>query len=93
MILLTVPLFFPVVIGLGFDPVWFGILIVVLCELGLITPPIGINLFVMRAVAPEVPISAIMRGIIPCIGVDLLRVILIATVPAISLFLPQLLFD
>ncbi len=93
MILLTVPLFFPVVIGLGFDPVWFGILIVVLCELGLITPPIGINLFVMRSVAPDVAISTIIRGVIPFIGVDLLRVILIAAIPTISLFLPQLLFD
>lgn len=93
MILLTVPLFFPVVIGLGFDPVWFGILIVVLCELGLITPPIGINLFVMRSVAPDVSISTIIRGVIPFIGVDLLRVLLIAAVPTISLFLPQLLFD
>ncbi|MWB78165.1 TRAP transporter large permease subunit [Pseudooceanicola sp. 216_PA32_1] len=92
MVLLTVPLFFPVVTGLGFDPVWFGILLVILCELGLITPPIGVNLFVMRSVTPEVPISRIIRGIIPFIGVDLIRVALVALFPAIALFLPHLLF-
>ncbi|MCV0394910.1 MAG: TRAP transporter large permease [Rhizobiaceae bacterium] len=93
MILLTVPLFFPVVVGLGFDPVWFGILLVVLCELGLITPPIGVNLFVMRSVAPDVPIATIMRGVVPFISADLVRVLLIASFPAISLYLPSLLFN
>lgn len=92
MILLTVPLFFPIVTGLGFDPVWFGILLVVLCELGLITPPIGVNLFVMRSVVPDVRIGTIMRGIVPFVCVDLIRVALIAAFPAISLFLPHLLF-
>ena len=92
MVLLTVPLFFPVVTGLGFDPVWFGILLVILCELGLITPPIGVNLFVMRSVTPDVPISRIIRGIVPFIGVDLIRVALVALFPAIALYLPHLLF-
>ena len=92
MVLLTVPLFFPVVVGLGFDPVWFGILLVILCELGLITPPIGVNLFVMRSVTPDVPISKIIHGIIPFIGVDLIRVAVVALFPAIALFLPNLLF-
>lgn len=92
MILLTVPLFFPIVSGLGFDPVWFGILIVVLCELGLISPPVGINLFVMRSVMPDIPIGKIMRGIVPFIMADLVRVVLIAVFPLISLFLPNLLF-
>lgn len=92
MILLTVPLFFPVVVGLGFDPVWFGILVVVLAELGLITPPIGLNLFVMKSVVPDVPLKTIIRGIIPFIGVDLIRAVLIALFPVISLWLPNLLF-
>lgn len=93
MVLLTVPLFFPVVVGLGYDPVWFGILLVVLCELGLITPPIGVNLFVMRSVAPDVPIATIMKGIIPFIGADLVRVAIIMAFPIITLYLPNLLFD
>lgn len=92
MIFLTVPLFFPIVVGLGFDPVWFGIILVMLCELGLITPPIGINLFVMRSVAPDVPISKIIRGVLPFISVDILRIALVAVFPAIALFLPDLLF-
>lgn len=92
MVLLTVPLFFPIVTGLGFDPVWFGILVVVLAELGLITPPIGLNLFVMKSVVPDVPMGHIIKGIVPFILVDVLRIILIAAVPAISLFLPNLLF-
>lgn len=92
MVLLTVPLFFPVVVGLGFDPIWFGILLVILCELGLITPPIGVNLFVMRSVTPDVPISRIIKGIVPFIGVDLLRVALVALFPGIALYLPKLLF-
>jgi len=92
MILLTVPLFFPIVIGLGYDPVWFGILLVILVELGLITPPIGVNLFVLRSILPEVPMSTILRGIIPFIAVDIVRIALIAFFPAISLFLPNLFF-
>lgn len=92
MVLLTVPLFFPVVVGLGYDPVWFGILLVVLCELGLITPPIGVNLFVMRSVAPDVPIATIIKGIIPFIAVDIVRVGIIMAFPIITLILPNLLF-
>lgn len=93
MILLTVPLFFPIVVGLGFDPVWFGILVVVLAELGLITPPIGLNLFVMKSVVPDVPLSTIIRGIIPFICADIFRAALIALFPIISLWLPNLLFN
>lgn len=92
MILLTVPLFFPIVVGLGFDPIWFGILLVVLVEIGLITPPIGVNLFVLRSVAPEVSMSTIIRGIIPFIVVDVFRIAIIAIFPIVSLFLPNLFF-
>lgn len=92
MVLLTVPIFFPVIVGLGFDPVWFGVLLIVLCEIGLIAPPVGVNLFVMRSVAPDVPIMSILKGIVPFIGVDLLRLALVAMVPGISLWLPTVLF-
>ena len=92
MILLTVPLFFPIVTGLGFDPVWFGVLVVVLAELGLITPPIGLNLFVMKSVVPEVPMGRIIRGIVPFIAADVVRIALIAIFPIISLALPGYLF-
>ncbi|MDT4847642.1 C4-dicarboxylate TRAP transporter large permease protein DctM [compost metagenome] len=92
MILLTVPIFFPIVLSLGFDPVWFGILIVVVVEIGLITPPIGVNLFVIRSVTPDIAMGSIVRGVLPFIVADLLRVMLIASVPALSLWLPNLLF-
>jgi tripartite ATP-independent transporter DctM subunit len=92
MILLTVPIFFPIVKALGYDPVWFGILIVVVVEIGLIHPPIGVNLFVIRSVQPDIPMMSVVRGVLPFITVDLLRILLIASVPAISLWLPHLLF-
>jgi len=92
MILLTVPVFFPIIMAMGYDPVWFGVLIVVVVEIGLITPPIGVNLFVIRSVMPDIPIVTVMRGVIPFVAADLLRVLLIAAVPALSLWLPELLF-
>jgi C4-dicarboxylate transporter, DctM subunit len=90
--LLTLPMFFPIVTGLGYDPVWFGIMVVMLVELGLVTPPIGINLFILKSVVPDVPLIRIIRGIVPFICVDILRLLLIGFVPALALFLPHLLF-
>jgi tripartite ATP-independent transporter DctM subunit len=92
MILLTVPIFFPIIKSMGYDPVWFGILIVVVVEIGLIHPPIGVNLFVIRSVMPDIPMMTVVRGVIPFIAVDLLRILLIAAVPALSLWLPHLMF-
>ena len=92
MILLTVPIFFPIITALGYDPVWFGILIVVVVEIGLIHPPIGVNLFVIRSVMPDIPMMTVVKGVIPFIVADLLRILLIAAVPALSLWLPRLMF-
>jgi tripartite ATP-independent transporter DctM subunit len=92
MILLTVPVFFPIIQAMGYDPVWFGILIVVVVEVGLIHPPIGVNLFVIRSVQPDIPMMSVVLGVIPFIVADLLRILLIAFVPVISLWLPHLLF-
>lgn len=92
MIFLTVPLFFPIVIGMGYDPVWFGILVVVLVELGLITPPIGVNLFVIRSILPDVAMSTILKGIIPFIAADCVRIVLLTSFPIITLWLPNLMF-
>lgn len=92
MMLLTVPLFFPVVTGLGYDPVWFGVLVVVLCELGMIAPPIGVNLFVVRSIAPGIPLAAIVRGIVPFAVANIFRILLLAIFPGITLLLPRLLF-
>lgn len=92
MILLTVPLFFPVIVGLGFDPIWFGVMIIALCEIGLICPPLGVNLFVVRSFAPEIPVGRIMLAIVPFIVADIVRVFFLALFPLLALWLPAQLF-
>lgn len=89
MILLTIPIFFPIVTGLGFDPIWFGIFAVMLTELSLVTPPVGLNLFVIRTVIGNVSIGAIYRGIVPFVVADIVRILLIVLFPALVLFLPM----
>ncbi|MCA1300622.1 TRAP transporter large permease [Stappia indica] len=87
MILLTVPIFHPLVTSMGFDGIWFGIVVVIATELSFITPPIGMNLFVLRATARDIQMNQIYRGIVPFVGVDLLRLLLIVAIPGIvSLF-------
>lgn len=88
MMLLTVPIFFPLVMALGFDPIWFGIIIVRTMEIGLITPPVGLNVYVIKGVAKDVPMQTIFRGIIPFLMADIAHVALLVAVPQISLFLP-----
>jgi tripartite ATP-independent transporter DctM subunit len=90
MVLLTVPVFFPIVQQLGFDPVWFGILVVMVIEISLITPPIGLNVFVLRTVLPDVPTIDVFRGVAPFIVVDALRLALVTLVPSIALVLPSM---
>src|SRR5690606_4108442 len=91
MMLLTVPIFFPLVQELGFDAVWFGVLIVCVIEVSLITPPVGMNVFVLSSVLPDVPTSRIWRGVMPFILADLVRLTILIAFPTITLFLPQLL--
>lgn len=91
MILLTVPVFFPLVVHLGFDPVWFGIIIVVVVEIGLISPPVGMNIFVLKTLLPEVPTGTVFRGVLPFLCADVIRLALLVAFPAISLYLPNLL--
>ncbi len=93
MIFLAVPIFVPLVSGLGFDLVWWGVLLVMTVEISLITPPIGLNLYVMKSMTPDLPLSAIMRGVFPFFVADLVRLTVVVWVPAIALFLPNLLFS
>ncbi len=90
MILLTVPIFFPLVTALGFDPIWFGILIVVVVEIGLISPPVGMNLFVLNSLLPHVPTERIFRGVLPFMVADVVRLCVLIAFPIISLYLPSL---
>jgi C4-dicarboxylate transporter DctM subunit len=92
MILLTVPIFFPIVIKLGFDPIWFGVIIVMVVEIGLITPPIGMNAFVIGGVARDVPLYDIFRGIMPFLFADIVEVSILIVFPQIALFLPKTMF-
>ena len=90
MLFLTVPLFYPIVAGLGFDLIWFGILVVTMIEVALITPPVGMNVFVIHSVNPEVSTRTIFRGVMPFVLADGVRVALIVAVPSIALLLPRL---
>ncbi|MEO7244357.1 MAG: TRAP transporter large permease [Rubrivivax sp.] len=89
MMLLTVPIFFPLVTSLGFDPIWFGIIIVCVIEISLITPPVGMNIFVLSSVMPELPTAAIWRGVMPFVAADVLRMATLIAFPTLSLFLPR----
>ena len=90
LILLTVPIFFPVAMKLGFDPIWFGIIITRISEIGVITPPVGMNVYVMKGVAPDIPLGTIFRGILPFLMADVVSVALLLFVPQITLFLPSI---
>ncbi len=92
MILLTVPIFAPLVHTLGFDLIWFGILVVVVTEISLITPPIGLNVFVLKGVIKDVPVSTIFKGVTPFWIVDIIRLGLIAFIPSLALFLPSMMY-
>ncbi len=89
MLLLTVPIFFPLVVSLGFDPVWFGIVVVVVTEISLITPPVGLNVFVLKGVVGDVTTATIFKGVTPFWIVDLFRLALIVLVPWLVLVLPN----
>ncbi len=88
MVLLTVPIFAPIVADLGFDLVWFGILVVVMTEISLITPPVGLNVFVLKTVLPDVSLGTIFRGVVPFILADVVRLALLLAFPALALWLP-----
>lgn len=97
LVMLTVPIFFPMIMGLGFDPIWFGILIVMITEMGVITPPVGINVYVVYGVAQglpgeSIPLEAIFKGIAPFVLAVLIGTILLAVFPQIVLFLPNLMY-
>ncbi|MGH8668051.1 MAG: TRAP transporter large permease [Burkholderiales bacterium] len=90
MVLLTIPVFLPVILQLGFDPIWFGILIVCVVEIGLISPPVGMNLFVLKTLLPGVPTGTVFRGVLPFMAADVVRMGILILFPAISLYLPSL---
>jgi C4-dicarboxylate transporter, DctM subunit len=90
MVLLTIPLFFPIVTALGFDPVWFGVLIVMVVQIGLISPPVGMNLFVINTLLPKVGLKNIFAGAWPFVVAQMLALGILVAFPQISLWLPRL---
>jgi C4-dicarboxylate transporter, DctM subunit len=90
MILLTLPVFFPLILSLGFDPIWFGILVVTVVEIGLISPPVGMNLFVLKTLLPQVSTGTVFRGVLPFMAADVVRLAILISFPIISLWLPSL---
>jgi TRAP-type C4-dicarboxylate transport system permease large subunit len=90
MIVLTIPIFYPVVLELGFGSVWFGVITVIVMEMGLITPPVGMNVFAIAGVANDIPLYTIFRGIFPFLIAMFLLVALLIAIPQIATFLPNL---
>lgn len=90
LVVVTIPIFFPIVSRLGFDPIWFGIMIVLVAEMGVITPPVGVNVFVIKGIAPNIPLEVIFRGILPFLAVLLIFSALLMIFPQIATYLPSL---
>jgi C4-dicarboxylate transporter DctM subunit len=88
--ILTVPIIFPVVEALQFDPIWFGVVMVIVLEMGLITPPVGLNVYVLKGVAPDVPFTTIFKGIWPYLMVEAVAIVILTIFPGIALFIPSL---
>ena len=90
LITLTIPIFYPVVLALGFDPIWFGVIIVLVTEMGVITPPVGVNVYVIKGIAKDVPLETIFKGVLPFLGALLVAVGILMAFPQIATFLPDL---
>lgn len=90
MLLLTVPIFFPVIKSLGFDPIWFGVMVVMVCQVGMIAPPVGMTVFIVAGIVKDVPMGTVYRGIVPFFIADLFVIALIIAFPEIALWLPYL---
>ncbi len=94
LVLLTVPIFYPVVVGtLGYDPIWFGVIVVLVVAMGVITPPVGMNVYVIKGVAPDVPLETIFKGIWPFLGAVIICILILMAFPQLATFLPDLLIN
>ena len=89
LIVLLIPIFFPLLISLGVDLIWFGVIVVLLGEMGVITPPVGVNVFVIKGIAPDVPLESIFKGIFPFLAALIICLIILMAFPQIVTFLPS----
>lgn len=92
MLVITIPIVFPIIISLGYDPIWFGVIAVIVIEMGMITPPVGINVFVVKSIAPKVPMATIFRGVLPFWFAMLVALVLLIAFPQLALFIPDSMF-
>ena len=92
MLVITIPIFFPIASALGFDPIWFGVLVVIVIEMGMITPPVGLNVFVVKAAAEDVPLATIFRGVAPFMLAMLACLVLVIVFPQLALIIPNSMF-
>ena len=90
LIVVTIPIFYPLVMKLGFDPIWFGVIVVLTGEMGVISPPVGVNVFVIKGIAPDIPLEVIFRGIIPFLVALMIFTVILTIFPQIATFLPSL---
>jgi len=93
MLVITIPIVFPIIISLGYDPIWFGVIAVIVIEMGMITPPVGINVFVVKGIAPDVPMASIFAGVLPFWIAMLIALGLIIAFPEIALIIPNSMFN
>jgi TRAP-type C4-dicarboxylate transport system permease large subunit len=92
LIVLTIPIIFPVAMRVGFDPIWFGIAISITCGLGVLTPPVGLHVFVLKGVAPEIPIEVMFKGVVPFIVALIIALAVVVIFPQLATYLPSLLY-
>ena len=90
LIVLTIPIFYPVVVALDYDPIWFGVIIVLVTEMGVITPPVGVNVYVIQGIADDVPLETVFKGIFPFLGALIVATVILVLFPEIATFLPSL---
>lgn len=92
MLVVTIPIYYPVILGLGFDPIWFGVIAVIVIEMGMITPPVGLNVFVVRGVAGDVSLATVFAGVLPFLLAMIVTLLLIIAIPGIALWIPNSMF-
>ena len=92
MLVVTIPIVFPIITGHGLDPIWFGVVAVIVVEMGMITPPVGLNVFVVKGVAQDVPMATIFKGVMPFLAAMFVCLLLIIAFPQIALFIPNTMF-
>jgi TRAP-type C4-dicarboxylate transport system permease large subunit len=92
LIMLTIPIFYPIIINLGYDPIWFGIIIVLVTQMGVITPPVGINVYVVAGIAKDIRLETIFKGVLPFLIALIIGTIILIAVPQITLWLPRLMY-